>query len=62
MDAVKEYWSDKTFLLGMFLCIIGTLLGAVGVVTSAVLIELTGIILMMLIIYKIDKNLSKTNI
>ncbi|WP_024790618.1 MULTISPECIES: hypothetical protein [unclassified Lebetimonas] len=56
MDAVKEYWSDKTFLLGMFLCIIGTLLGAVGVVAPAVLIELTGIILMIVVIYKIDRK------
>ncbi|GAX87910.1 conserved hypothetical protein [Lebetimonas natsushimae] len=56
MDAVKEYWSDKTFLLGMFFCVIGTILGAIGVVTPAVLIEVIGILLMMYVIYKIDKK------
>ena len=55
MDAVKEYWSDKTFMLGIFLCIIGTLLGAVGIVKPAVLIEFTGVILMIIVIFKVDK-------
>jgi uncharacterized membrane protein len=54
MDAVKEYWSDKTFLLGMFFCMIGTVFGAFGVAKPAVLIELVGIILMLIVIYKID--------
>jgi hypothetical protein len=56
MDAVKEYWNDKTFLIGMFFCVIGTILGAFGVVTPAVLIEMVGFLLMMYVIYKIDKK------
>jgi hypothetical protein len=56
MDAVKEYWSDKTFLLGIALCVIGTVLGAFGVVNPAVFIEACGIILMMFVIYKVDKK------
>ena len=55
MDAVKEYWSDKTFMLGMFFCLVGTLFGAVGVHAPAVLIETTGIILMIVVIFKVDK-------
>jgi hypothetical protein len=62
MDAVKEYWIDKTFLLGVFLCLVGTIFGAVGVITPAVLIESIGIILMLVVIYKIDgKNSSVTH-
>jgi len=55
MDVVKEYWSDKTFVLGMIFCLIGTLFGAIGVHAPAVLIETTGIILMTIVIYKVDK-------
>jgi uncharacterized membrane protein len=54
MDAVKEYWSDKTFLLGIFFCVIGTILGAFGIVKPAVMIEFVGIILMMFVIYRVD--------
>ena len=55
MDAVKEYWSDKTFMLGLFFCLIGTLFGAVGVHTPAVLIETFGVFLMIIVIFKVDK-------
>jgi len=56
MDAIKIYWSDKTFLLGIFFCVLGTLLGAIGVVAPAVFIEVVGIILMLYVIYKVDKK------
>jgi hypothetical protein len=56
MDAVKIYWSDKIFLLGVFLCIMGTVLGAFSLVKPAVLVEIFGIILMMFVIFKVDNN------
>jgi len=54
MDAVKEYWKNKLFLIGIFFCIVGTILGAFGVVAPAVWIEAVGIVLMMIVIYQID--------
>jgi len=56
MDAVKEYWQDKLFLIGMFFCVVGTILGALGVHSPAVCIELLGFILIMVVIYKIDSK------
>jgi hypothetical protein len=56
MNAVKEYWNDKIFVLGIFFCIIGTILGAFGVVTPAVFVEIIGILLILYVIYKIDKK------
>jgi len=52
MDAVKEYWENKVFLIGIFCCVLGTILGAFGVHTPAVWIEAIGFILIMVIIYK----------
>jgi len=56
MDVIKEYWRNPIFLAGIFLCVIGTILGALGVVTIAVFIEVFGIILMMVSIYTLEKE------
>ncbi|WP_457561645.1 hypothetical protein [Caminibacter pacificus] len=56
MDAVKEYWSNPIFLAGIFLCAIGTILGAFQIVTAGVLVECAGIVLMMISIYSLEKE------
>jgi len=54
MDVVKKYWQNKLFIIGIFFCIVGTLLGAFGVVAPAVWIEAAGFALIMIIIYQVD--------
>ena len=56
MDVIKEYWSNPIFLAGIFLCAIGTVLGASGIVTVGVLSEAAGLILMMVSIYTLEKE------
>ena len=56
MEAVLEYWRDKLFVVGVVLCVFGTLMGAVGGIKPGVIFETTGIILMLYAIYKVEGN------
>jgi len=54
MDAVKEYWQNKLFLIGILFCITGTILGAFGIHAPAVWIEAAGFVLIMIVIFQVD--------
>ena len=56
MDAVKDYWNDKYFVVGVGLCVFGTLMGAVGGIKPGVIFEIAGVLLMLFVIFKVEKN------
>jgi hypothetical protein len=58
MDAVKIYWENPIFLIGMFLCLIGTLITIGGFHNLGVWSSLTGFAIITISIYRIEvKNL-----
>jgi len=58
MESVKIYWQNPIFLAGIFLCAIGTILGAFEIATAGVIVEVLGIGLMMTAIVIIEKRSS----
>jgi len=59
MDAIKEYWKNPLFLVGMFLCVVGTITAIAGAHYAGVWIELVGCAIVMISVYLINKNLDK---
>jgi hypothetical protein len=56
MDGVKDYWKNPLFLVGMFLCVVGTLAAITGEHHIGVWSELAGFGIIVLSIFLMNKN------
>jgi hypothetical protein len=56
MDGVKDYWKNPLFLVGMFLCVVGTLAAITGAHHFGVWSELGGFAIIVAAIYLINQN------
>ena len=54
MDAIKKYWKNPLFLIGMFLCAVGTITAIAGAHHAGVWVELAGFTVSMVAIYLIN--------
>jgi len=56
MDAVKNYWKSPLFMIGMFLCLVGSFVAIGGEHHAGVLTELVGFAILTIAIYLINLN------
>jgi hypothetical protein len=59
MDAVKEYWKNPVFLIGVFLIVVGGFVAIAGEHHAGVWTELAGFAIITISIYLINSNSSE---